>query len=66
MNPFALGLAEETDTALRATYEALVRPYSSVCAWCKVVVITVRHPESTGICEECLEARYPSEREPIK
>jgi hypothetical protein len=48
--------------ALDATYEALARkPFKTLCAWCRATTIAIGHPNSSGICDACLEREYPED-----
>ena len=48
-------------TALAATAEALAKPFATVCVFCRQAVIRVAHPESSGMCEACLDRLYPDD-----
>jgi hypothetical protein len=47
--------------ALDATYAALARPFKTTCCWCKATMISVAHPQSDGICDECLVREFPED-----
>jgi hypothetical protein len=47
--------------ALDAIEVALLRPYKTLCPWCKSTHVAVSHPNSHGICTPCLEREFPED-----
>jgi hypothetical protein len=47
--------------ALDATQAALARRYKVRCSWCADTYIEVGHPQSSGICDACLEREFPED-----
>jgi hypothetical protein len=47
--------------ALEFTESALLRRYKTVCPWCSSTLVEVAHPNSHGICDDCLERTFPED-----